>query len=115
VCIKWFACPSVAVALRGGGGRFLFLRFVGLARGAQFRLLALLTPCRAFGCRNDIDDDLAVVLAALRAGSVRNAGRATFALREALACDSVMAPAFTGLRAIDAHSYYHRCDNIRDL
>lgn len=98
-----------------GFGCFLFFRLVGLTGGSQFGLLALFPACSALGRRDDINDYLAVVFAAGRTCAVRYALCTTFTLREALACDSVMAPAFTGLRAIDAHSYYHKGPIIQIL
>jgi len=76
------ACPSVPLC--GSGRCFFFFRFFGLAARAQFGLLALLPSRGALGGGNDINDDFAVVLAALRAGAVRKARGATFTLGEAL-------------------------------
>src|SRR3990167_4424915 len=106
------ACPSVALC---GCRRLLFFRFVGLAALAQFGLLALLAARGAFGHGDDINDDFAVVLAALRACAVREPRGAAFALRETLARNSMVAAPHCGLGTVPAHPDYHSCDNIRDL
>ncbi len=98
--------PKLRVGLRGLSG-FFFFRLFGLSACTQFGLLALVAASRTLRGCDDINDDFAVVLAALWACAVREARGATFALREALTRYSVVVAPHCGLRAILAHSDYH--------
>ncbi len=68
------------LGLRG----FFFFRFGSLSARPQLRLLALGAPCLAARARNDIHNNAAVVLAAIRACAMRNAQSTALALSESL-------------------------------
>ena len=89
-------------------GRGLFL-----ARLAQFFLLTLRAALLALGLRHDIDRDAAVVLAAIRAGAVRDARSATVAHSRTRRHETVVAAALSRLRTIDSHSYDHSGQTIQ--
>ena len=74
---------------------------------AKIGLLSLRASGRALGAGDDVDYDLAVVLAAVGAGAVRDAQLPAFALRKAHAGDRVVATALGRLGTISTHSDYH--------
>jgi len=89
---------------------YLFFLFSlgALAAGAQFFLLAGGAAGISLRTRNDIDDNLAVVLATLRACSMRDAQGTALAFGKASPCYCMMASPLGGLGAIPAHSNYHK-------
>ena len=70
-------------------------------------VLALGATRNTLSTGNDIDDDLAVVFAAVGAGAMRDAQGTAFALRKAHAANGVMTTAFSRLGMIATHSDYH--------
>lgn len=87
-------------------GRLFLLHFM---TGCTERFFAALEAAR-FACRatGDIEDDFAVVFAAIGACTVRLAERTAFATDGTRGDQSVMASAFCGLRPVAAHSDNHR-------
>ena len=70
-------------------------------------LLAFGATRGALGTRDDINDDLTIVFAAIRAGAVRDSQSAAFALGKAHPGNAVVATAFSRLGMISTHSDYH--------
>ena len=93
---------------------FFFFRLSGLTARAQFLLLAGGAARIALCARDDVDDDLAVVLATFRTCAVSDAKRATVAFRETLTCYCVMRAPLGGLGTIPAHSYYHMSEDYTE-
>lgn len=79
-----------------------------LAACHELFFAALVAACSAGCAGNDIDHHLAVVLAARRARSMRQAKGPAFAAGRTHGLQSMMTPALSCLRAVPPHSDYHR-------
>jgi hypothetical protein len=74
---------------------------------AQISILSLGATGGALGAGDDIDDDASVVFATVRAGAVRDAQFAAFALRETHPRYRVVTTALGRLGMISTHADYH--------
>jgi hypothetical protein len=79
-----------------------------LAAGHKFLVTTLVAAGGAGSAADDVDDNLAVVLAAGRAGTVWKAKCSAFTAGGTNSLQSVVTPAFCCLRAVPPHSDYHR-------
>ena len=95
----FFFCPCLRAARRRVGGLTAFAQLGLFSFGAAGFLL---------GAGDDVDDDAAVVFAALRARTVGDSERAAFTRGEAAGLDSMMRTPLGGLGTVATHSDYHK-------
>src|SRR3989344_1625900 len=100
LCLFWFFFLSICANLAA-----LFKLFFAPLRATRL----------ALGAGYHVDNDSAVVLTALRAGTVRKPQGPALALHGFNTDERLMAPAFRGLRPVAAHSYYHVDEIIRNF
>jgi hypothetical protein len=79
------------------------------------RFFALRAARDTFFACDDIDNDAAIVLAAVGAGAMSDAEFAAFAAGKAHALDCMMGTAFCRLGAVAAHADYHGQDYTKRL
>ena len=84
--------------------RFFFCRAAACFEFGVFSFETALLTLRA---RDDIDDDLAVVFAALGACMMRAAHRAALTTHGARRHERVVGAPLGGFRSVATHSYYH--------
>ena len=84
--------------------RFFFCR---AAARFEFSIFTLQTALLTLRARDDIDDDLAVVFAALGACMMRAAHRAALTTHGARRHERVVGAPLGGFRSVATHSYYH--------
>src|SRR3989344_4539018 len=100
LCLFWFFFLSICANLAA-----LFKLFFAPLRATRL----------ALGAGYHVDNDSAVVLTTLRAGTVRKPQGPALALHGFNTDERLMAPAFRGLRPVAAHSYYHVDEIIRNF